>query len=205
MRYLSIFLFAIVGTITGCSTSSDTIERDLNSSLLTENFIPYPNSPYQRERPEIMMKDVSADSDFVIIETTKQYVIWKGEANSISLDEAKSLIGMLEPGTGEMFAGGAPGLVEGDECRPIVNDVGSVIGEVKICSGSFCNDAFAERYNCKSDTCEIKQDLVLECEKDSDSHPFCDGNTKLSETCEAFPELIACSKASVVCGNTLDK
>ncbi|GLQ71060.1 hypothetical protein [Vibrio penaeicida] len=205
MRYLSVFLLAIVGTITGCSTGSNSIERELNSSLLTENFIPYPNSPYQRERPEIIMKDVSADSDFVIIETTKQYVIWKGEANSISLDEAKSLVGILEPSTGELFVDGDTELVEGNECRPIVNDAGSVIGEVKVCSGTFCNDAFVERYSCKSDTCEIKQDLTLECEKDAGSHPFCEGNEKLSETCEAFPELIACSKASVVCGNTLDK
>ncbi|BBM67627.1 hypothetical protein [Vibrio alfacsensis] len=209
MRFLYVFIFALVVALTGCSSNSGHMfERDLSSSWVKENYIPYPNSPYQRERPVITMKEVSSDSDFVVVETTMQYVIWKKDPVTITLDEAKSLVGTVDnvTATDELFIGDTDNMpVDGLECRPIINDAGSIIGEVKVCEGQFCVETDTERYACDSRTCQIKTDLNNACSDDPKSHPFCETNPDVNTTCKAFPELIMCSKASMVCGQNLDK
>lgn len=187
-------------TVIGCS-HSDYTEQGVSSEWVTENHIPYPNKPYQRKRAEIVMDEINLDNDFVVIESTTQYVIWRDDPQKVSVKVFTEIGDSTQRIESDEVQRSLP---TGDACLPIINNAGTLIGEVNICDGEFCDSRLTERYQCNEVGCKIKQDLDKLCAESEDAHPYCNSENT-DKTCPSFGELTLCSGATTVCGQSLDK
>lgn len=186
MQIKSITLFGLLALTAGCNN----IHRDLPYPLITqEQDTPFVfKERYQVEPVSTTHAVIEHQSDFVVIQSTDEFVFWHPKASTTFLDYStteavqEDPVSVNEPS--QSFAA-LPASKEHLEtsmtimtdepaslqCLPVLYK-GQDSGSIAVCDGQPCDEMLIEKYTCNERGCELLVTPPFEIAKDNDCQGF---------------------------------
>lgn len=199
MHIKSITLFGLLALTAGCNN----MHRDLPHPLITqEQDTPFIfKERYQVEPVSTTHALIEHQSDFVVIQSTDEFVFWHPKASTAFLVDAstdntqEAPVSSDEPSKSSSVpeslapaASSAENLdtsmtddVESLQCLPVLYE-GKDSGAIAVCNGQPCDESLMDKYTCNERGCELLATPPFEVAKSNDCKGFEQLDTCPSQT-----------------------